>query len=142
MSGYEEAYRDTLFFPLRSSCSYPRRGLQGLPYSLPLGRHIDHIVPDHIVPLFLLAPLGFSFSFLADLPGDALGAKLAVSFGIGARATFLTVSLDKFLTNRKSFPLWMTNAIHGIDLLVSALNGSNSFSNRRIFSSNSSKIKS
>jgi len=53
------------------------------------------------------------FAFLADLPGDALGAVLAVSLGVGAGAAFLAVPEVIFLADGKGFSIGVVDAIHG-----------------------------
>ena len=52
-------------------------------------------------------------AFLADLPGDASGAVLAVPLGIGAGAAFPAVSVVIFLADGKGFSIRMVDAIHG-----------------------------
>jgi hypothetical protein len=60
-----------------------------------------------------LCPLWLNFFLFADLPGDAPGAVLTVSLGVGAGAAFFAVSVVIFLADGKGFSFRMVDAIHG-----------------------------
>jgi hypothetical protein len=49
----------------------------------------------------------------ADLPGQAAGAVLAVSLGVGAGAAFFAVPEVIFLADGKGFSIRVVDTIHG-----------------------------